>query len=205
MTDPTSLPNFPPPPQERPLSGRVLDALQDLQMSPNLDKEGDVAFEVRDQRMFVKIVQGEQFDIMRVFGQWQVAGTVPDDLLTRLNGCNDVTLGVNLVKAGIAGGNLVLAVEQIVARQEQPKAKLQIATGLILQALSLWHRNVVAKSQAEQGLQPELPADAPEGTQVGPWLSVGAAGAQQGGQAGQGGQEGQPGQGGGSATDGGEQ
>src|SRR5690606_22992978 len=105
MTDPTSLPNFPPPPQERPLSGRVLDALQDLQMSPNLDKEGDVAFEVRDQRMFVKIVQGEQFDIMRVFGQWQVAGTVPDDLLTRLNGCNDVTLGVNLVKAGIAGGN----------------------------------------------------------------------------------------------------
>src|SRR5690606_5406104 len=124
MTDPTSLPHFPPPPQERPLSGRVPDALQDLPVSPNLDKEGDVAFEVRDQRMFVKIVQGEQFDIMRVFGQWQVAGTVPDDLLTRLNGCNDVTLGVNLVKAGIAGGNLVLAVEQIVARQEQPKAKL---------------------------------------------------------------------------------
>lgn len=180
MTDPTSLPNFPPPPQERPLSGRVLDALQDLQMSPNLDKEGDVAFEVRDQRMFVKIVQGEQFDIMRVFGQWQVAGSVPDDMLTRLNGCNDVTLGVNLVKAGIAGGNLVLAVEQIVARQEPPKAKLQIATGLILQALSLWHRNVVAKSQAEQGLQPELPPDAPEGTQVGPWLSVGTAGGRQG-------------------------
>lgn len=189
MTDPTSLPNFPPPPQERPLSGRVLDALQDLQMSPDLDKEGDVAFEVRDQRMFVKIVQGEQFDIMRVFGQWQVAGTVPDDLLTRLNGCNDVTLGVNLVKAGIAGGNLVLAVEQIVARQEQPKAKLQIATGLILQALSLWHRNVVAKSQAEQGQQPDLPADAPEGTEVGPWLSVGTQGRQQDGQ----GQEGQAG------------
>ena len=176
MTDPTSLPNFPPPPQDRPLSGRVLDALQDLQLSPNLDKEGDVAFEVRDQRMFVKVVKGEQFDIMRVFGQWQIASSVPDDLLTRLNGCNDVTLGVNLVKAGIAGGNLVLAVEQIVARQEQPKAKLQISTGLILQALSLWHRNVVAKSRAEQGLEPEIPEDAPEGTQVGPWLSVGTGG-----------------------------
>jgi hypothetical protein len=200
MTDPTSFPNFPPPPQDRPLSGRVLDALQDLQMSPNLDREGDVAFEVRDQRMFVKIVQGEQFDIMRVFGQWQVAGTVPEDLLTRLNGCNDVTLGVNLVKAGIAGGNLVLAVEQIVARQEQPKAKLQIATGLILQALSLWHRNVVAKSRAEQGLDPELPEDAPEGTQVGPWLSVGTTGVQQGGQqGGQGFTDGRP-----DAADGGE-
>lgn len=173
MTDPTSLPNFPPPPQDRPLTGRVLDALQDLQMSPNLDKEGDVAFEVRDQRLFVKVVTGEQFDIMRVFGQWQVAQSVPEDMLTRLNGCNDVTLGVNLVKAGIANGNLVLAVEQIIARQEDPKAKVQIATGLVLQALSLWHRNVVAKSRVEAGLEPELPADAPEGTEVGPWLSVG--------------------------------
>lgn len=178
MTDPTSFPNFPPPPQDRPLSGRVIDALQDMNLSPNLDPEGDVSFEINDQKMFVKVVQGEQFDIMRVFGQWQVASTVPADMLTRLNGCNDVTLGVNLVKAGIAGGNLVLAVEQIIARQEQPKPKLQIATGLILQALSLWHRNVVAKSQAEQGLEPELPENAPEGTTVGPWLSLGSAGQQ---------------------------
>jgi hypothetical protein len=173
MTDPTSLPNFPPPPQERPLTGRVLDALQDLQMTPNLDTQGDVAFEAKGQKLFVKVVSGEQFDIMRVFGQWQVAGSVPEDLTTRLNGCNDVTLGVNLVKAGIANGNLVLAVEQIIARQEQPKAKVQIATGLILQALQLWHRNVVAKSRAEQGLDPQLPEDAPEGTEVGPWLSHG--------------------------------
>lgn len=173
MTDPTSLPNFPPPPQDRPLTGRVLDALQDLQFSPNLDKQGDVAYEVQGQRLFVKVITGEQFDIMRVFGQWQIASTVPEDLLTRLNGCNDVTLGVNLVKAGIANGNLVLAVEQIVARQEAPKGKVQIATGLILQALQLWHRNVIAKSQVERGLEPDLPADAPEGVEVGPWLSIG--------------------------------
>lgn len=184
MSDPTSLPNFPPPPQDRPLTGRVLDALQDLQMSPNLDQQGDVAFQVQEQKLFVKAISGEQFDIMRVFGQWQVSGSVPDDLFTRLNGCNDVTLGVNLVKAGIANGNLVLAVEQIVARNEPPKAKVQIATGLILQALQLWHRNVIAKSQVEQGLEPELPEGAPEGTEVGPWLSVGMQG-QSGGAAGQ--------------------
>jgi hypothetical protein len=178
MTDPTSLPNFPPPPQERPLTGRVLDALQDLQMQPDLDKEGDVAFHANDQKLFVKSVPGNQFDIMRVFGQWQIAASVPDDLFTRLNGCNDVTLGVNLVKAGIANGNLVLAVEQIVARQEEPKAKLQISIGLILQALGLWHRNVVAKSRVEAGLDPEIPEGAPEGTEVGPWLSVGTAGQQ---------------------------
>ncbi|MDO5535744.1 MAG: hypothetical protein Q4F65_13975 [Propionibacteriaceae bacterium] len=173
MTDPTSLPNFPPPPQERPLTGRVLDALVDLQMQPNLDNEGDVAFVVQDQKLFVKVVAGEQFDIMRVFGQWVIADSMPQDLQTRLNGCNDITLGVNLVKSGIANGNLVLAVEQIITRQENPRAKLQIATGLILQALRLWHNNVQAKSRAEAGLDPQLPEGTPEGTQVGPWLSVG--------------------------------
>lgn len=173
MSDPTSLPNFPPPPQEHPLTGRVLDALQDLQMQPNLDKAGDVAFEVQGQKLFVKVIEGEQFDIMRVFGQWQIASSVPEELATRLNGCNDVTLGVNLVKAGIASGNLVLAVEQIIARSEPPKAKVQIATGLLLQALQLWHRNVIAKAQVERGEQPDLPEGAPEGTEVGPWLSIG--------------------------------
>jgi hypothetical protein len=176
MTDPTSLPNFPPPAQERPLTGRVLDALQDLQMNPDLDAEGDVAFTVKDQKLFVKVVPGQQFDIMRIFGQWQISSTVPDDLTARLNGCNDVTLGVNLVKAGIANGNLVLAVEQIVARQENPKAKVQIATGLLLQALPLWHRNVLAKSAVERGEDPQIPDGAPEGTEVGPWLSVGSSG-----------------------------
>lgn len=183
MSDPTSLPNFPPPPQEHPLTGRVLDALQDLKMSPDLDKVGDVAFEVQGQKLFVKVIEGEQFDIMRLYGQWQIASSVPDELLTRLNGCNDVTLGVNLVKAGIASGNLVLAVEQVIARSEPPKAKVQIATGLLLQALQLWHRNVVAKAQVERGEQPDLPEGAPEGTEVGPWLSVGPRGQQGSGDA----------------------
>lgn len=177
MTDPTALPNFPPPPEDRPLTGKILDALQDLQLSPNLDKEGDVAFAIKDQKMFAKVISGDQFDIMRIFGQWQIADSVPADLQTRLNGCNDVTLGVNLVKAGIASGNLVLAVEQIMARGEQPKAKVQIATGLILQALQLWHRNIVAKSKVQRGEEPEVPQDAPEGTVVGPWLAIGNRGA----------------------------
>ncbi|MFX0538027.1 hypothetical protein ACQBAT_03635 [Ornithinimicrobium sp. Y1847] len=176
MTDPTSLPNFPPPPEEHPLTGRVLDALQDLNMQPNLDSQGDVAIQASGQKLFVKVIEGDQFDIMRAFGQWQIANTVPDDLFTRLNGCNDVSLGVNLVKCGIANGNLVLSVEQIVTRRENPKAKLQIAIGLILQALPLWHRNVIAKAQREAGEEVTLPEDAPEGTEVGPWLSVGPKG-----------------------------
>ena len=37
MSDPTSLPNFPPPADEHPLRGRVLDVLKDLGLNPNID------------------------------------------------------------------------------------------------------------------------------------------------------------------------
>ncbi len=179
MTDPTSLPNFPPPPDEHPLRGRVLDALQDLKLQPDLDAEGDVKFRAQEQQLFVRSLEGGQVDIMRTFGQWQISPNVPDDMLTRLNGCNDITLGVNLVKAGIANGNLVLTVEQIVGKKENPKGKLQVSVGLLLQAVQLWHRNVLAKSAVERGEepppppapQPGMPATPPG--EIGPWLSEG--------------------------------
>jgi hypothetical protein len=167
MSDPTSLPNFPPPPEEHPLRGRVLDALQDLEFAPDLDSQGDVAFTAQGQKLFVRSLEGGQVDIMRTFGQWQISDSVPDDLTTRLNACNDISLGMNLVKAGIAGGTLVLTVEQIIAKRENPKAKVQISVGLLLQAVQLWHKNVLAKSQRDAGVAP------PEGQQEpGPWLSV---------------------------------
>lgn len=180
MTDPTSLPNFPPPPEEHPLRGRVLDALQDLKLQPDLNTEGDVRFTAQEQQLFVRPLTGGQVDIMRVYGQWQIADSVPEDLLTRLNGCNDITLGVNLVKAGIAAGNLVLSVEQVIAPREDPKAKLQIAVSMILQAVALWHRNVTAKSKREAdiaagGTGEIATGDSETGEQpkVGPWLSEG--------------------------------
>ena len=46
MTDPASLPNFPPPADEHPLRGRVLDVLQDLEVQPDIDADGDVTFTV---------------------------------------------------------------------------------------------------------------------------------------------------------------
>lgn len=129
------------------MRGRVLDALQDLQMQPNLDKAGDVAYTSQKQKFFVRCMTGGQVDIMRTFGQWAISDEVPADVETRLNACNDVTLGMNLVKSGIAGGNLVVSVEQIIAKREDPKAKLQISTALVLQAVQLWHKNVLAKTR----------------------------------------------------------
>ena len=173
MTDPTSLPNFPPPSEDHPLRGRVLDALQDLKFGPDLDAAGDVKFKAQEQQLFVRCLQGGQVDIMRTFGQWQISDSVPADLLTRLNACNDVTLGVNLVKAGIASGNLVLTVEQIIGKKENPKPKLQVAVGLLLQAVALWHKNAMAKSRRDQGEVQQVPASGEPATEVGPWLSEG--------------------------------
>lgn len=190
------MPNFPPPPEDHPLRGRVLDALQDLQMSPDLDARGDVKFTAQEQRLFVRSLKAGQVDIMRTFGHWKISDKIPDDVTTRLNACNDVTLGVSLVKAGIAGGTLVLSVEQVIAPKENPKAKIQIAVGLLLQAVGLWHKNARAKSaryeaiargdspeqvqaQAQEaaGVQPQAEGDAPAGEapkppkEVGAWLS----------------------------------
>lgn len=189
MTDPTAMPNFPPSSEEHPLRGRVLDALQDLKLGPDLAPNGDVKYSSNDQQLFARCLKGGQIDIMRTFGQWQIADTIPADLTTRLNACNDVTLGVSLVKAGISAGNLVLSVEQVLGGKENPKGKLQIATGLILQAVALWHRNAAAKVEryakiergenpdtpdATGGIEPEQPGVNPAGTttgKVGPWLS----------------------------------
>ena len=90
MTDPTSLPNFPPPANEHPLRGRVLDALIDQSLAPNVDNDGDVAFTVQDQQLFVRCTEGD-FQIMRVFGQWAISDAVPSDPLARLATCNEIT------------------------------------------------------------------------------------------------------------------
>ncbi|MGB5953027.1 MAG: hypothetical protein WBG57_11030 [Ornithinimicrobium sp.] len=172
MSDPTSLPNFPPTADVRPLRGRVLDALQDLKFEPDLDTEGDVAFTAAEHKLFVRCMNNDKFDIMRTFGQWKIADRIPQDMQTRLNACNDVTLGMNLIKAGIAGGNLILTVEQVIAKKENPKAKLSISVGLLVQAVALWHKNVIVKSggtlsAGEVGEGVEVPEPQP-------WLSEAA-------------------------------
>ena len=57
MSDPTSLPNFPPPPSEHPLRGRVLDILLDEGFQPDIDSDGDVAFKVQGQQLFVRCLE----------------------------------------------------------------------------------------------------------------------------------------------------
>jgi hypothetical protein len=154
MTDPTSLPNFPPPPSEHPLRGRVLDALIDEGFEPNIDQDGDVAFTVQDQQLFVRCMEGD-FTIMRIFGQWQVGEDVPQDALSQLQACNELTLRLNVVKAGIANGTLVVTGEHVVTPQTDVKGLLVVTTQLVLSAVHLWHETIMGRTMDEDaGTEP---------------------------------------------------
>jgi len=148
MTDPSSLPNFPPPPTEHPLRGRVLDALIDEGFEPNIDEDGDVAFTVQDQQLFVRCMEGD-FTIMRVFGQWQVGADVPQDVLTQLMACNELTLRLNVVKAGIANGTLVVTGEHVVAPESDVKGLLVVTTQLVLSAVHMWHETIMGRTHGD--------------------------------------------------------
>lgn len=148
MTDPTSLPNFPPPPDEHPLRGRVLDALIDEGFEPNIDEDGDVAFTLQDQQLFVRCMEGD-FTVMRIFGQWQVGDDVPQDELSQLRACNELTLRLNVVKAGIANGTLVVTGEHVVAPDGEVRELLMVTTRLVLSAVHLWHETIMGRTPDE--------------------------------------------------------
>ncbi len=141
MTDPTSLPNFPPPPDEHPLRGRVLDLI-DQGLNPDIDSDGDVAFTVQDQQLFVRCTEGD-FQIMRVFGQWAISDAVPADPMLRLQVCNDLTLQLNIVKAGIANGTLVVTGEHVVTPQTDVNALVAVTTQLVLAGVQMWHERIM--------------------------------------------------------------
>ena len=145
MTEPTSLPNFPPPPGEHPLRGRVLDALIDEGFEPNIDDDGDVAFSMQDQQLFVRCMEGD-FTVMRIFGQWQVGEDVPQDPLTQLLACNELTLRLNVVKAGIANGTLVITGEHVVAPETDVRQLVAVTTGMVLSAVHLWHETIMGRT-----------------------------------------------------------
>src|SRR5215203_4832887 len=153
MTDPTSLPNFPPPPDEHPLRGRVLDVLVDLGLPPNLDTDGDVAFTVNDQQLFARCSEGE-IEILRVFGQWQVQDELLGDRLLLHETCNEINLNMNCVKTGVAGSTLVVVGEHLVTRGADLSTMMQVSIQVILSGVHLWHQRVL-------GIDPSDDGDAP--------------------------------------------
>ena len=158
MTDPTSLPNFPPPADEHPLRGRVLDALQDGGFAPDIDADGDVSFKVADQQLFVRCTEGE-VALMRVFGQWALAPEVPQELTRQLEVCNEINLSLNLAKTGMANNTLVVTCEHLAPEGAPLEMLLDVSIQIILAGVQMWHERILGLEPGglAQGQQPDAP------------------------------------------------
>jgi hypothetical protein len=141
MTDPTSLPSFPPPPDEHPLRGRVLDALIDEGLNPSIDDDGDVAVEVQEQMLFVRCLD-TQPPMMRVFGQWLLDDSLAGDELTRLRAANAVTSALNLVKVTVHADRLAVAVDLVVGDGLDLRSLLSATLEAVLGSVRTWHQTV---------------------------------------------------------------
>lgn len=138
MTDPTSLPDFPPPPNERPLRGRVLDALLDEGYRPDIDDDGDVAVKVQGQQLYVRCVEGD-VTILRIFGQWRLGDAVSTDELARLRACNSVTGRLSVAKTTLTDDVLVASAEHVVTPGTPLALVVNSSLELVLTAVNMWH------------------------------------------------------------------
>ncbi len=138
MTDPTALPDFPPPTDEHPLRGRVLDVLMDEGYRPDIDADGDVAVKVQGQQLYLRCTEGP-VTILRVFGQWRLDEDVAGDELARLQACNSVTGRLSVAKTTLGGDILVASAEHVVTTATPLKSIVGTSLELVLTAVNLWH------------------------------------------------------------------
>ncbi len=141
MTDPTSLPNIPQPAEgeEEPLRDRVVAALTALELTPEVDADGDVAVTFQEQQIFVR-ASDDGANIVRVFGQWRLDEPVPSDPLARLEVCNEVNASFNLIKTAIARDTLLVTSEHLLPRNGDVQGLLAVTLPLLLQGVQLWHQ-----------------------------------------------------------------
>ncbi len=138
MTDPTALPDFPPPAEEHPLRGRVLDVLIDEGYRPDIDADGDVAVKVQGQQLYLRCAEGD-ITVMRIFGQWRLGDAVVQDELSRLRACNAVTARLSVAKTTLAEDILVASAEHVVTRETPLQQIVVTSLELVLTAVNLWH------------------------------------------------------------------
>ncbi len=137
-----SLPSFPPPADEHPLRGRVLDVLIDDGMAPSLDDDGDVAFVVQEQKLFVRCNDGPPA-LLRVFGQWRITAPEGGEVELRwLRAASTVNATHNLAKLSVYRGILLVAVDGVVPDGAPLDLLVRTSTQAVLAAVGGWHREI---------------------------------------------------------------
>lgn len=158
MTDPTALPSFPPPRDDHPLRGRILDVLIDEGFRPDLGKDGDVSVKVQGQQLIIRSVDGKpdgsQPAMMRVFGQWQIGAGVPQDELARLRAANHLTARLNVVKVSVHDRLLLVSAEYLVFSGTDLRRLLLSTFQGLLGAVRLWHQQVTGSAPASGDADP---------------------------------------------------
>jgi len=97
-------------------------------------------------RVMANFASTSEFTIMRVFGQWQIGADVPQDALTQLMACNELTLSLKVVKVGIANETLVVTGEHVVGADTDVRGLLMVTTQLALSAVHMWHERVMGRT-----------------------------------------------------------
>ena len=145
MTDPTALPNVPPPAAPgNAVRDRVVEALRTDGLIAEVDQDGDVAYKVDGQQLFVRVVEGD-VTILRVFGQWQIGEDVPSDELAQLRACNELAVRLSVVKAALAGGTLLVTAEQVLLPGTDAHPFLPMLTQAVLAGVQGWHQIVTGQ------------------------------------------------------------
>ncbi|WP_230209104.1 hypothetical protein [Nostocoides sp. HKS02] len=80
---------------------------------------------------------------MRLFGQWAIGDAVPADPLKRLETCNELTLQLNIVKAGLANDTLVVTAEHVVTPQSDVPTLVAVSVQLVLAGVQMWHERIM--------------------------------------------------------------
>ncbi len=141
MSDPSATPSFPPPADEHPLRGRVLDVLIDAGHTPTLDGDGDVAFVASQQQLFVRCVDGDPA-LMRVFGQWRITSPATHEEVVWLRAASVVSATHNLAKLSVHQEILVVAVDTVVTDGAPLDVLFGTSVQAVLAAVAGWHREV---------------------------------------------------------------
>ncbi len=164
MSDPSALPFFPPPPDEHPLRGRVLDALIDMQLQPEVDADGDVVLRVKEQNVFCRCVDSTP-PLMRVFGQWTTEDLGGVAELTLLKAANVVSASMNLVKVTVHGSSIAVAADLIIGDDMNLGALTSATVDAVLSGAQGFYTVVRELSAEAEGGAPD--GEAPDGGQQG--------------------------------------
>ncbi len=155
---------------------RVVAALKELDLTPDVDQDGDVAFVFQDQQMFIRATE-EDAEIVRVFGQWRLVAPVPEDRLERLEVCNDVNVAFNVVKTALADETLLVTSEHLLPQGADLRGLFSITIPLVLHAVGLWHQRALGEAGPDMPLADD---SGPQPLSGQPGSAFGLNGGQQG-------------------------